>query len=249
MTDRAAAIAGAQTARVVTLRIDDRDVSARSDESILHVARENSIEIPTLCFLDGLTGWGGCRLCLVEVKGVPRLLPACVTLVQEGMQVYTSTPRLQKYRRMVLELLFAERNHVCSVCVSNGRCELQAMAQKLGMTHVSIPYRYPRLPFDSTHDLFRMDHNRCILCTRCIRVCDEIEGAHTWDAKGRGIDAMIISDLDQPWGESPTCTRCGKCVHICPTGALSQKGTAVAEMTKRVAFLPYLTQMRSNDHG
>jgi bidirectional [NiFe] hydrogenase diaphorase subunit len=247
MSQRAAAGAAVGSARVVTLKINDRDVSARSDETILSVARENHIEIPTLCFLEGLTAFGGCRMCLVEIQGVPRLLPACVTLVQEGMEVQTDTPRLQKYRRMVLEMLFAERNHVCSVCVSNGRCELQHAAQQHGMTHLSMPYRYPRLAYDSSHELFRMDHNRCILCTRCVRVCDEIEGAHTWDVTGRGIDSMIISDMAQPWGESPTCTRCGKCVQICPTGALSQKGTAVAEMTKRVGFLPYLTLMRSND--
>ncbi len=233
--------------KVVTMRIDGKDVSARSDETILAVSRQNGIDIPTLCSLEGLSGWGACRLCLVEIKSTPKLLPACMTLVQEGMEVTTDTPRLRKYRRMVMELLFSERNHVCSVCVSNGKCEMQSMAQRLGMTHVSIPYLYPRMEVDSSNDLFRMDHNRCILCTRCIRVCDEIEGAHTWDAKGRGIDARIISDLNEPWGDSETCTRCGKCVHVCPTGALSQKGTAVAEMTKRVAFLPYLTQMRSND--
>lgn len=144
-------------------------------------------------------------------------------------------------------MLFAERNHVCAVCVSNGHCELQAYAQQLGVTHVSLPYRYPRLSVDSTHERFRMDHNRCILCTRCVRVCDEIEGAHTIDVMGRGIEAMIVRDLNRPWGESDTCTSCGKCVHVCPTGAMSEKGTSVAEMEKRRQFLPYLTVMREAD--
>ena len=89
---------------------------------------------------------------------------------------------------MILELLFAERNHVCSVCVSNGHCDLQTLAQKLGMTHVRFPYRYPKLPVDASHERFVLDHNRCILCTRCVRVCDEIEGAHTWDVMARGVD-------------------------------------------------------------
>jgi len=233
--------------KVVTLKINDRDVSARADQTVLAVAKENNIVIPTLCFLEGLSGWGACRLCLVEIKGTPKLLPACVTRVAEGMEVTTESPRLTKYRRMVMELLFAERNHVCSVCVSNGQCEMQAMAQKLGMTHVGMPYRYPQMPpVDSSHEMFRMDHNRCILCTRCVRVCEEIEGAHTWDVMGRGIDAKVISDMKQPWGEAESCTRCGKCVHVCPTGALSQKGTAVSEMNKRVEFLPYLMLMRKN---
>lgn len=234
--------------QVVTLTIDGKDVSARSDETILDVARQNNIEIPTLCFLEGLSGWGACRLCLVEIKGTPKLLPACVTRASDGMEITTQSPRLLHYRRMVIELLFSERNHVCSVCVSNGLCELQAMAQKLGITHIGMPYRYPLFKVDSSHEMYRQDDNRCILCTRCVRVCDEIEGAHTWDVMGRGIDACVITDLNQQWGDSTSCTRCGKCVNVCPTGALSQKGTAVAEMAKRGDFLSYLTLMRrTND--
>src|SRR5208337_3694596 len=191
---------------VVTLKIDGKDVSGRADETILDLARENNIHVPTLCFLEGLSGWGACRLCLVEVKGVNKLLPACVTRVAEGMEVSTASDRLQKYRRMIVQMLFSERNHVCSVCVSNGHCELQNLAVTLQITHIDIPYRYPTLPFDSSHDLFRLDHNRCVLCTRCVRVCDEIEGAHTWDVSGRGVDSRVIIDLNQPWGDSQTCT-------------------------------------------
>jgi bidirectional [NiFe] hydrogenase diaphorase subunit len=235
--------------RIVTLKIDDADCSARDDETILDVAQQNRIRIPTLCNLEGLSGWGACRLCLVEIAGTTKLLPACVTYVQEGMQVKTDSPRLLAYRRMVVEMLFSERNHVCSVCVSNGQCQLQSLAQELGITHITLPYRYPTLPVDMSHEMFRLDHNRCVLCTRCVRVCDEIEGAHTWDLGGRGIDARIISDLNQPWGEADSCTRCGKCVHVCPTGALSQKGTAVAEMTKQAQFLPYLSLMRGRDEA
>ncbi len=230
--------------QVVTLIIDEQHVSARADETILDVARENGIDIPTLCYLEGLSGWGACRLCLVEIKGTPKLLPACVTRVAEGMEVITQSPRLQKYRRMVVELLFSERNHVCSVCVSNGHCELQTLSQKLEMSHVHFDYRYPRLPVDASHNRFVLDHNRCILCTRCVRVCDEIEGAHTWDLLGRGVNAQVITDLNQPWGDSETCTSCGKCVNVCPTGALVEKGKSVQEMTKKREFLPYLTLMR-----
>jgi bidirectional [NiFe] hydrogenase diaphorase subunit len=229
---------------VKTLKIDGRDFSARPDETILDVARENKIFIPRMCELDGLSTVGACRLCLVEVKGSNKLLPACVTRVEEGMEVTTSSARLQNYRRMVVELLFSERNHICSVCVSNGHCELQTMAQNLGITHIHFPYRYPKEHVDASHDRFVIDHNRCILCTRCVRVCDEIEGAHTWDVMGRGIGSKVVSDLNEPWGSSETCTSCGKCVHVCPTGALSEKGRSVAEMLKRRQFLPYLTMMR-----
>jgi bidirectional [NiFe] hydrogenase diaphorase subunit len=231
---------------IKTLRIDGQDVSARGDQTLLEVSRENGIHIPTLCALDGLSDVGACRLCLVEVKGSSRLLPSCVTRVEEGMEITTQSERLQRYRKGILELLFTERNHVCSVCVSNGQCEMQTLAQKLDITHVHFPYRFPQVQVDASHERFVVDHNRCILCTRCVRVCDEIEGAHTWDVMGRGIQAKVITDLNQPWGQSETCTGCGKCVQVCPTGALFEKGKSVAEMSKRRQFLPYLTLMRGD---
>ena len=230
--------------RVKTLKIDGRDVSGREDETILQVARDNGIEIPTLCHLEGLSSVGACRLCLVEMEGTPRLIPACVTTVEEGMKIATQSERLCKYRRMILEMLFTERNHVCSVCVSNGHCDLQGLAQHLGLTHVTWPYLYPNLPVDASHERYVVDQNRCILCTRCVRVCGEVEGAHTWDVMGRGFTTQVITDMNQPWGRSETCTSCGKCVHVCPTGALSEKGKSVAEMAKEREFLPYLKLMR-----
>lgn len=233
--------------RVVTLKINDQDVSGRDDESVLDVARDNGIDLPTLCHLDGLHDVGACRLCLVEVEGVPKLLPACTTMVSEGMRVHTDTDRLNRYRRQIVELLFVEGNHICSVCVSNGHCDLQSLAVQLGLVHVDYNYRYPKRTVDASHSRFVFDGNRCVLCTRCVRVCDEIEGAHTWDVRGRGIKSEVITDLDQPWGDSPTCTTCGKCVQVCPTGALFEKGMSVAEMRKRREFLPYLTTMREKN--
>ncbi len=232
------------TANVKTLKIDGRDFSAREDETILDVARENGIFIPKLCELDGLSTVGACRLCLVEVAGSNRLQASCVTRVEEGMEVTTASERLHRYRKGIVELLFTERNHVCAVCVSNGHCELQTLAQKLDITHIHFQYRFPQESVDASHERFVIDHNRCILCTRCVRVCDEIEGAHTWDVMGRGIDCKVITDLNQEWGTSETCTSCGKCVQVCPTGALSEKGRSVAEMEKRRDFLPYLQLMR-----
>lgn len=236
--------APAQKVKVVTLKIDGQDVSAREDETILQVARENGIEIPSLCYLEGLSIWGACRLCMVEIQGMPKLMSGCSTTVTEGMEVVTDSARLRSYRKIIVELLFAERNHVCSICVSNGNCELQDMAQKCGVDHVRIPYRNARYEVDSSHNLFRLDHNRCILCTRCVRVCGEVEGAHTWDVMGRGIQCHVITDLNTPWGDSDTCTECGKCVQICPTGALVKHGTSAGEMEKDRGFLPFLSKMR-----
>jgi bidirectional [NiFe] hydrogenase diaphorase subunit len=228
---------------VKTLTIDGQEVSARTGQTILEVARENDINIPTLCYLEGLSTVGACRLCLVEIKGSNKLLPACVATVFEGMDVSTDTERLRKHRRVILELLFAERNHICSVCVSNGHCELQSLAQSQGLTHITLPYRNPALAVDASHERFTVDHNRCILCTRCVRVCAEIEGAHIWDVMGRGIDCIVITDLHEEWGSS-ACTRCGKCVQCCPTGALFDKSKIGSDHPKYPDFLPYLNLMR-----
>ncbi len=160
------------------------------------------------------------------------------------MEVSTNTERLQKHRRTILELLFAERNHICSVCVSNGHCELQALAQEQGVTHVRLPYRNPELTVDASHERFTVDHNRCILCTRCVRVCAEIEGAHIWDVMGRGIDSHRSSPTCTRSGELPACTRCGKCVQVCPTGALFDKSKIGSDHPKYPDFLPYLNLMR-----
>jgi bidirectional [NiFe] hydrogenase diaphorase subunit len=228
---------------VKTLVIDGRAVSARAGQTILEVARANEIYIPTLCHLDGLSSVGACRLCLVEIKGSPKLFPACVATIEEGMEVTTASERLQKHRRTIIELLFAERNHICSVCVANGQCELQALGQELGLTHVRLPYRNPKLNVDASNERFTVDHNRCILCTRCVRVCAEIEGAHIWDVMGRGFNSTVITDLHQDWGSS-SCTRCGKCVQCCPTGALFDKSKIGVARPKNPEFLPYLNLMR-----
>ena len=124
---------------IKTLVIDGQDVSARADQTVLEVARENGIFIPTLCHLDGLSDVGACRLCMVELKNSPKLFPACVLKVEEGMDITTTSDRLLHYRQTILELLFAERNHVCAVCVSNNHCELQAVAQSQGLTHIRLP--------------------------------------------------------------------------------------------------------------
>jgi bidirectional [NiFe] hydrogenase diaphorase subunit len=118
------------------------------------------------------------------------------------------------------------------------------MATALGMDHVTYPYLNPNVPVDLSHELFGVDQNRCILCTRCVRVCAEIEGAHTWDVRNGGINSRVFTDFNEPWGESQTCTSCGKCVNVCPTGALFKKGKAVGESAKVIDFLPYLKKMR-----
>jgi len=227
-----------------TLTIDGQMISAEEDQTILDAARDAGIRIPSLCHLEGIQDIGACRLCLVEIAGTPKLLPACVTRVQEGMDVRTTSDRLKRYRRVILELLFAERNHVCAVCVANGHCELQSLAMEHGMDHVRFDYLHPRLELDVSHRLFGLDPNRCVLCTRCVRACWYVEGAGTLNVAGRGIRSRIITDLNQPWGKSETCTSCGKCVAACPTGALFYRGVTVAEMERDRTRLEYIVTAR-----
>jgi bidirectional [NiFe] hydrogenase diaphorase subunit len=228
---------------VRTLTLNGKAVTADAGQTLLEVADENRFAIPRLCHLDGLSEVGACRLCLVEIAGTPRLHPACLTFAEEGMAVVTDSPRLAAHRRMIVELLFAERNHVCSICVANGSCELQDLATAVGMDHVRFPYQHPALAMDASHPRFVLDHDRCVLCTRCVRVCDEIEGAHTWDVAGRAAGARVITDLARPWGESETCTSCGKCVAVCPTGSLFVKDRS-EELGKHPDLVAFLKTAR-----
>jgi bidirectional [NiFe] hydrogenase diaphorase subunit len=229
---------------VKTLTIDGQLVSASADQTVLDAAHEAGIFIPALCRLEGVSMVGACRICLVEIAGSNRLVPSCVTKVAEGMEIRTNTDRIRDYRRMILELLFAERNHVCAVCVANGHCELQDLALAVGMDHVRFDYVFPSHQVDVTHERYGIDHNRCVLCARCVRVCDEVEGAHTWDIAGRGAQAHVITDLNQPWGQAKSCTACGKCVQACPTGAIFRRGVTVGEMERERWRLEFIVTAR-----
>jgi len=230
---------------VFTLTIDGKDVAGNEGQTVMEVAEENGIDIPALCHMEGITDRGACRLCMVEVAGSPKLAAACMTKIAEGMDITAHSDKLLEYRQSITEMMFMERNHVCAVCVANNHCELQNMADELGIKHFDLPRINPSVDIDASHKFFAIDHNRCILCLRCVRVCDEIEGAHTWDVMHRGLETRVQTDMGSPWGESTTCTSCGKCVQVCPTGALFEKGRPVAAGSKdRRPFLPWLKVVR-----
>jgi len=227
----------------VKLRIDGKDIEAQENTTILKAAQDNGIKIPRLCYLEGLTSYGGCRMCLVEIKGSPKLFVSCSTPVGNGLEVTTDSPRLREYRWMALQLLLSERTHICSVCVANNSCELQSLANEFGVDHVRFEREWPSLRIDSTHSFLVIDRNRCILCTRCIRVCDEIEGVHTLDLMLRGNNSQVIIDLNDDWDRSSTCTSCRKCAKVCPVGAIYVEGEALS-ITKNRVIADFILERR-----
>jgi bidirectional [NiFe] hydrogenase diaphorase subunit len=229
--------------KTINLKIDNHEVTTQEGKTILEAATQNGIEIPHLCWLEGLTRTGACRLCLVEMKGSAKLFSSCSTPVSEGMEVTTDSKNLKEYRKSTLQLLLSERTHICSVCVANKNCELQNLADKLGVDHVTFEREWTRDQVDSTHPFLVIDRNRCILCTRCIRVCDEIEGVHTLDLKLRGKDSQVIVDLDEQWKNSPSCTSCRKCAKVCPVGAIYVEGEPLSE-TKDKAIAKFILSRR-----
>jgi predicted molibdopterin-dependent oxidoreductase YjgC len=211
----------------VTLTINGKRCVGQEGETILQVAQANDIYIPTLCHMKHLSPWGGCRLCIVEIKGSPKVVPSCSTPATDGVEVIATSPRLHQLRRNTLELLFSERNHICPICeMNNGDCGLQHQGYVHGVDAIRYPYLYPSLPVDTTGKYFALDHNRCILCTRCVRACEEMEGVHTLDVSHRGIHNRVVVDIAATFGTSDTCTSCGACVASCPTGALYDKASA-----------------------
>ena len=209
----------------ITLTINGKQVKGKEGDTVLDVCRANEIYVPTLCFLEGLSNVGACRLCVVEIEGERRINPACTYPARDGLVVKTHTPNLEKYRRLILELMFTERNHFCFFCAASGDCELQALAYRYQMDHARYPYTFPSLPTDTLNEFMVIDHNRCILCGRCVRVCSEIVGNHTLDFGRRGWRTLVVADLNQPLGQS-SCISCGACLQACPTGAIFSKVSA-----------------------
>jgi formate dehydrogenase major subunit len=203
----------------IKMTIDGNEVLVSDGATILEAAQQNGIYIPTLCHHPALTSWGGCRICVVEVDKSPKLAASCVMPVREGMEVVTTNPTIIESRRMVLEFLFAERNHNCMFCPQSGDCELQKLAYELQMDHLTVSFSFRQFPTDATNEYMTLDHNRCILCGRCVRACREIAGAYVLNYQNRGPQTLIGFDLNQP-RERSSCDKSGVCMQVCPTGAI-----------------------------
>jgi len=220
-----------------SLVIDGRQVPVPEDGTLLDACRRNGIPLPSLCHMDGLTDVASCRVCLVEVEGSDQPVPACVTPARAGMHVATDTPALRAHRRSVAEMLFAGGHHVCAFCAASGRCELQELGRLTGLDVVRAGPEIPCWPVDASRARFALDPGRCILCTRCVRACSELEGAHALCVVGRGFRSRIATD-GATWGASLACTDCGRCVPACPTGAIFEKSLAAQGLLPRSALPP-----------
>ncbi len=210
--------------RVMNLTIDEQQVKANEGATVLEAARQAGIYIPTLCYHPSLTPYGACRLCIVEIENLRGFPTACTTPVTEGMVIKTNTPQLQELRRNIFELILAEHPRQCITCPKNLRCELQEVASHIGVEEVTLPPIHKELPVYQDSPFFDRDYNLCILCGRCVRVCQEVRGAGAIAFTYRGSQALVGTAFDKTLEDSG-CQFCGACVDICPTGALMDRSS------------------------
>lgn len=228
----------------VKLKINGIEVEAPKNATILEAARIAGIRIPTLCYMKEINAIGACRICVVEVKGARALAAACVYPVNEGMEVFTNTPKLREYRKMTLELILSNHRMDCLSCTRSGTCELQALAQEYGVDQkrfLGSEDLSPDIEASAPH-LVR-DNSKCILCRRCVAVCKQNQRVAVIGPNNRGFATHIASAFEMPLAET-SCVNCGQCIAVCPTGALMERDDtekvweALADPTKHVVVGP-----------
>ena len=224
----------------VSIKINGVDVSAPKGSTILEAARIAGIEIPTLCFLKEINEIGACRICVAEVKGARSLVATCVFPINEGMEVFTNTPKVLEARKNTLQLILSTHNRKCLSCVRSGNCELQTLSREM---KVEDEGKYDgdvmetEIDCSATHMI--RDNSKCILCRRCTAVCEKVQAVGVIGANDRGFTTQIGSPFGKGLAET-SCISCGQCINVCPTGALSEKDAsdavleAIADPTKHV---------------
>lgn len=206
---------------MVTLTIDHKPVTVAQGTTILEAAKLAGIPIPSLCYLKDINEIGACRVCVVELEGKEKLIPACNNLVEEGMVIYTNSPKVRETRRINVELLLSQHDCHCATCVRSGNCNLQTIANDLGI--ISIPYKkeVPDFRWNVGFPLIR-DIGKCIKCMRCVQICDKVQGMNIWDVANTGSRTTVDISFNRRIKDSD-CTLCGQCITHCPVGALRER--------------------------
>ncbi len=224
----------------ITIKINGVEVSAPAGSTILEAARIAHIKIPTLCFLKEINEIGACRICVVEVKGAKSLVASCVYPINEGMEVWTNTPKVLESRRKTLQLILSTHRKECLSCVRSGNCELQQLCRELKVEDENkYDGEMPAALVDASAAHMIRDNSKCILCRRCSAVCENVQGIGVIGANGRGFSTYIGQAFDMGLADT-SCVSCGQCIAVCPTGALTEKDCtdqvfeALADKTKHV---------------
>lgn len=215
---------------MLTLTIDGKKITVVEDTAVLDAARKLGISIPTLCHHPKLSPYGGCRMCIVEIKGMVRPVTACTTLVSEGMEVTTTSPYLEKLRKTILELILSDHPNDCMVCEKAGDCVLQELAYFYGLRENRFQGGRRIYTKKDGNPFIERDMEKCILCNKCVAVCDEVQGVTAIDFAYRGFQAKVCP----PYERDLNCEFCGQCVAVCPTGALTGKMWALKGRQKDI---------------
>lgn len=217
---------------MVNLTIDNRAVSVPEGTTIMRAAASVGIMVPHLCYLEGINEIGACKVCVVEMQGKTKLITSCNNPVEEGMTLYTNSPKVRRVRRTNVELILSQHDCNCAMCVRSGNCNLQKIANDLGI--IEIPYKkeIPTAPWNH-HYPFIKDAGKCIKCMRCVQICDKVQDLHIWDVQNTGSRTTVDVSMNKCIEESD-CSNCGQCVTHCPTGALRERND-VPEIFKVLA--------------